>query len=307
MNVFGTDTLSTLREKIGPNGYCSPNDGRGMNGGCDKTNHLQHSFGNDFVVSPIVAAAPKFPAPPPPPAPPAPPAPGKVCHATAAGKGLDTTAPPITPPMATPTADGESISTESIPLTLHSQFVSETVGLPTACAAACCANHECSGYTFDPEQDDDSGLPICKKGKPCCWLKRGAGGTQKGRSRLSSAYFGSIPPAPPTPPAPSTGETEWPLWVPPGQWVEWFGGTLHTGPTRLAFCETPHTQQHTTNSSSPPTAINAHGEFSRLTAAVCGVVCVCVCVCVRVRDTASPGSTPRPRSLCWSRLARSSR
>ena len=44
---------------------------------------------------------------------------------------------------------------------------------------------------------------------------------------------GALPPPPPAPPASSTGETEWPLWVPPGQWVEWFGGTIHTGPERF--------------------------------------------------------------------------
>ena len=184
-------TLSTLR--IEP----TANSAKLCVGGCDPAMHLQHSFGNDFVVSPIVSAAPLAPLPPTP----APPLPPKICKATAAGKGMDTTAPPIIPPLATSTAD--------------------------ACAAACCANKECSGYTFDPAQDDPSGEPVCKVGKPCCWLKHGTGVTRLGRKRLSS---GMLPDAPPAPPPPSTGETTWPIWVPPGQWVDWWSGALHTGP-----------------------------------------------------------------------------
>ncbi len=188
-------TLSTLRLVANNSIHCV--------NGCDKDAHLQHSFGNDFVVSPIVAAAPTFPPPPPSPPPPAPPVSPKACNASTAGNGLDTTAPPIMPPVATPNAD--------------------------ACAAACCANDKCSAYTFDPKQDDASGMPVCHVGKPCCWLKYGSGTTVHGRSRLNSAHFGA-PRPPPPPPAPSTGQTEWPMWVPPGKWVEWFGGIIHTGP-----------------------------------------------------------------------------
>ena len=61
-------------------------------------------------------------------------------NATKAGDGFATTASPIMPPMATPNA--------------------------TACAAACCANPSCSGYTFDPEQDDASGEPQCRECQP---------------------------------------------------------------------------------------------------------------------------------------------
>ena len=193
-------TLSTLR-------LVANASSRHCVSGCDKDAHLQHSFGNDFVVSPIVAAAPKFTPAPTPPAPPPPPPPKKACKSSTAGNGLDTTASPITPPVATPDAD--------------------------ACAAACCANDQCSGYTFDPKQDDASGMPACHVGKPCCWLKHGPGTTIHGRSRLNSAMFGAPTPPPPPPVAPSTGETEWPLWVPPGQWVEWFGGSVRAGPERF--------------------------------------------------------------------------
>lgn len=188
-------TLSTLRSQPSAAGkYCD--------GGCDKEAHLQHAFGNDFVVSPITTWAPLLP---PPPAPP----PANTCNSksSTAGNGLDTTASPMSALgsdgcVATPDAD--------------------------ACAAACCNNTECTGYTFDPAQDDASGEPNCHKGKPACWLKSGKGVTEPGRSRLNSAMNGRTPK--PTPLGPSTGETEWPLWVPPGQWVEWFSGTVHTGP-----------------------------------------------------------------------------
>eukprot|EP01044_Picomonas_judraskeda_P046326 COSAG03_NODE_25800_length_263_cov_0.896341_1_plen_59_part_10 len=56
-------TLSTLRLVADNSIHCV--------NGCDKEAFLQHSFGKDFVVSPIVAAAPTFPPPPPPPPPPA--------------------------------------------------------------------------------------------------------------------------------------------------------------------------------------------------------------------------------------------
>ena len=156
---------------------------------------LQHSFGNDFVVAPITAAAASQPSPPVP-------APPTNCTATSAGDGLDTHAA-VLAPLVTPDADG--------------------------CAAACCARSQCTGYTFDPAQDDNSGDPICKIGKPCCWLKQGRGNTfHSKRTRLNSAVF-SAPPPPPQ----STGVTEWPLWVPPGRWAHWFTGELHTGPTTL--------------------------------------------------------------------------
>ena len=121
-------TLSTLRVQSASGaqgGYC-----RGV---CDPHAHLQHSFGRDFVVSPIVGPAPSLPPPPPPPGH------GKQCTAGPTN-GLDTTAPPIMPPVATPDADG--------------------------CAAACCANEQCTAYTFDPAQDDKSGEPQCHVGKP---------------------------------------------------------------------------------------------------------------------------------------------
>ena len=58
-------------------------------------------------------------------------------------------------------------------------------------------------------------------------MKHGSGSTFAGRKRLNSAAFSADAPVH----GPSTGETEWPLWVPPGKWVAWpRGGTVHTGP-----------------------------------------------------------------------------
>ena len=191
-------TLSTLRAEskasLG-NRHCV--------GGCEAAAHLQHSFGNDFVVSPIVAAAPTTAGPPAPTPPPPPPVPSHTCNASTTPNGLDCKGSDLEH-IATPTA--------------------------TACATACCANVQCSGYVFDPKQGDSSGEPICHTGKPCCWLKHGSTQTFSHVPRFTAAAFPSNSPPPPPPP-PSTGETEWPLWVPPGQWVEWFGGAVHTGPT----------------------------------------------------------------------------
>merc|ERR1711920_646415 len=38
----------------------------------------------------------------------------------------------------------------------------------------------------------------------------------------------------------STGLTKWEVWAPPGQWVDWFTGVIHTGPisVRRNYTET---------------------------------------------------------------------
>jgi hypothetical protein len=78
-------------------------------------------------------------------------------------------------------------------------------GLPllnvSACSEACCANTQCSMYTFTAKQPDDSGEPACQRGKPCCWLKQGAGVMVPRSPSLqehSAIFAAHSPPPPPT-------------------------------------------------------------------------------------------------------------
>ena len=90
------------------------------------------------------------------------------------------------------------------------------------------------------------------QGKPCCWLKQGKGKVEPGRSRLTSAvrcaqdslaqqgwnitahtactWAGAPPPPPPA----SAGPVEWPLWVPPGMWQDFFSGKVLSGPANYS-------------------------------------------------------------------------